>query len=393
MPTVPAARSPRTAYLLCFVLLGISLSMVGPAMTHLRARAGIGIGAGGIILAGQGIGYVVASLLAGRRIDHHGAGHGLLLRATGAAVLASALLQVARPLWAVTVLFAVIGGGGGAMDVTCNTLLVWNEPPGRIGSALNGLHLRFGIGAIVAPLVVAASLQLLQDLWLVTVVLAAGWVGIAWLLHGHATPVKPVRGQHPEHDRPHHTAPALLLVLAAGFFALYVGAEGTFGAWSTTYGESLDLGWSSAPAVLTAVYWAGFTLGRVAAVAVTKRRPVDPVLTVSCGAATVAAVALALADGHPAPTWVMVALLGFTLGPQYATMLAVVDRRAGLDGRSTSRLVGAAGAGGLVVPLATGAILDHVGVGTLPAVVAVTIGGAWLLAVAVVARHPMAPEA
>lgn len=389
---MPVTRSPRTAYLLCFVLLGISLSMVGPAMTHLRERAHIGIGAGGIILAGQGVGYVMASLVAGRRIDHHGAGHGLLLRATGAAVIASALLQVARPLWAVTLLFAVIGAGGGAMDVTCNTLLVWNEPPGSVGSALNGLHLRFGIGAILAPLVVATSLQVRHDLWLVTVVLAAGLAGIAWLLHGHATPVKPVRGEHPDHHRPHHTAPVLLLVLAGGFFALYVGAEGTFGAWSTTYGESLDLGWRSAPALLTAVYWAGFTLGRVVAVAVTKRRSVDRVLTVSSAAATVAALALAAADSHPATTWVVVALLGFTLGPQYATMLAVVDRRAGLDGRSTSLLVGAAGAGGLVVPLATGAILDQAGVSTLPIVVAVTIGGAWLLAVAVVARHPMAPE-
>ncbi len=391
--TIPAAtaptsslRSPRVAYLLAFCLLGVCLSMAGPAMTHLRSNAGVGISAGGVILAGMGIGYVGASLVFGHRLDHRGAGHQALLRATGLAVVAAAALQVADALWAVTLVFAVIGACGGALDVMCNTLLVWHEPPERVGSSLNALHLRFGLGAIAAPLLVSVSLQVRDDLLLVTAAMALAVAGIAFLLHGVPTPQRVVIPD--AEPLPHHGSPTLL-ILGALFFAVYVGAEGTFGAWSTTYGEDLSLGFASAAQVLTAVYWGGFTLGRLVAVAATKTGSVDRVLTASCAAATVASVALTLVDGRAIPTWALVAGLGFTLGPQYATMLAVVDRRVGLDGKATSRLIGAAGTGGLVIPLITGGILDAAGVRTLPLVVAVACAVAWALSVAVVARHPM----
>lgn len=408
MSTMTSGRSPRTAYLGCFVALGISLSMVGPAMTHLRDRAGVGLGAGGLIVAGQGVGYVVASLVTGHRIDRHGAGHDLLVAVVATLAVAGVVLPLAAPLWAVVAVFTVIGAAGGSMDVLCNTLLVWHEPPDRVGTALNGLHLRFGIGAIVAPLVVAASLRATDELWLVSLTLTAAAVAIGLWLRGVPTPQKlaapdPTAAPSPPPDAapsgagasadaptPPHTPG--LLVLGGLFFALYVGAEGTFGAWSTTYGEALDLGWADAAAVLTAVYWGGFTLGRVAAVAATRRRSVDRVLVVSCVAATAGAIVLALVDAHAPATWAMVAILGFALGPQYATMLAVVDRRVGLDGRSASTLIGAAGTGGLVVPLATGWILQQAEVTALPVVVAVTIAGATAFAALVVARHPAAPR-
>lgn len=384
-------RSPIAAYLLCFVVLGLALSMVGPAMTHLRQRAGVDLSAGGLIVAGQGVGYVVASLVIGHRLDHKGAGHRLLLQVVAGIALAAVALQAVSSLWAVIALFTAIGAGSGAMDVMCNTLLVWHEPPDRVGSRLNALHLRFGIGAIAAPLVVAVSLRATDSLALVAVALVAGAVGVWALLRHVPTPVAPARDQADTAGPTRH--PAGMLVLAAAFFALYVGAEGTFGAWSTTYGEALPLGFDEAAAVLTAIYWGGFTLGRVAAVAATRVRSVDRVLTVSCLAATLAAVALTVADSQPAPTWVMVGVLGFTLGPQYATMLAVVDRRVGLDGRSASRLIGAAGTGGLIIPLATGWILEEASVGALPAIVAVTIGGATAFAIAVVVRHPPPAQA
>lgn len=382
-------RSPVPGYLRSFLVLGIGLSTIGPALPHLREQSGTSLGLAGVIIAGQGIGYVVASLVAGRRLDHHGTGHPALVQAGIVVVAAMAAIPLATSLWSVTALFCTIGACCGVIDVSCNTLLVWHEPAARIGSSLNALHLRFGLGAIAAPLLVAASLEVRDDLLLVVLVQAVLVATIARRLLPLRTPTPRLQGVRAGTAA---TGARWLLVTAALFFALYVGAEGTFGAWSTTYGEDLALGFDAAPAVLTAVYWGGFTLGRLAAVALTRTRSVDRILVVSCAAATVAAVALLIADAWTLPTWVGVAALGFALGPQYATMLAVVDRRVGLDGRSTSLLVAAAGTGGLLLPLATGWILEAAGVTALPAVVALGAAGAWLLAVIVTSR-PVAPVA
>jgi fucose permease len=375
-------------YLRSFLVLGIGLSTIGPALPHLRAQAGVSIGVAGVIIAFQGVGYVVASLVAGRRLDHHGTGHRALVQAGAVVVLAMAAVPFATSLWALTGVFLTIGACCGLIDVACNTLLVWHEPPTRIGTSLNALHLRFGLGAVPAPLLVAVSLEVRDDLLLVALVLALLVASIARRVLPVATPT--ARPHAERTTRPSGPGVRRLLLVAGAFFALYVGAEGTFGAWSTTYGEELALGFEVAPAVLTAVYWGGFTLGRLAAVALTSTRSVDRILVVSCAAATAAAVALLVADAWGAPTWLAVATLGFALGPQYATMLAVVDRRIGLDGRSTSLLVAAAGTGGLLLPLATGWILGAAGVTTLPAVVAVGAAGAWALAAAVT-RRPVAP--
>jgi fucose permease len=398
-----ATSSPYPSYLLTFIVLGVSLSTVGPALPHLREQAGIGLGAGGTFVAAQGIGYVSASLLTGRLLDHHGAGHRFLLGCCAGAIVGVTALSFVADLWLLSIAFVVIGASAGGIDVAANTLLAWHEEPAQLGTRLNGLHLRFGIGAILAPLAVAASLAVRDDLLLVSALLIVLLAGSAWRLRGIATPV-----HHRRHDADRAAAnegaaPArlgmaapgarALIALGAAFFILYIGAEGGFGAWSTTYGEDIDLGLDVSAALLTAVYWGGFTLGRIAAVVLARTQSVDRLVTTSCAAATAFAVALTLLDGIPAATWVIVALLGFSLGPQYASMLAAIDRRIGLDGRITSLLVGAAGAGGLVIPVAIGWLLDRSGVELLPLLTAICIGAAWLAAHLVVRRRSAAVPA
>lgn len=394
-----SSRSPYGAYLLTFIVLGVSLSTVGPALPHLREQAGIGLGAGGTFVAAQGIGYVSASLLTGRLLDHHGAGHRFLLGCCGGAIVGITALSVVADLWLLSAAFVVTGASAGGIDVAANTLLAWHEEPARLGTRLNGLHLRFGIGAILAPLAVAASLAVRDDLLLVSALLVVLLAGSAWRLRGIPTPV-----HHRRHEADTGTdaaedgaAPArlgmaapgarALIALGAVFFILYIGAEGGFGAWSTTYGEDIDLGLDVSAALLTAVYWGGFTLGRIAAVVLARTQSVDRLVTTSCAAATAFAVALTVLDGIPAATWIIVALLGFSLGPQYASMLAAIDHRIGLDGRVTSLLVGAAGAGGLAIPVAIGWLLDRSGVELLPLLTAICIGAAWLAAHLVVRRR------
>jgi fucose permease len=95
------------------------------------------------------------------------------------------------------------------------------------------------------------------------------------------------------------------------------------------------------------------------------------VLLVTCACSVVAAAVLHGATSTPPMAWVGAALIGFALGPQFATMFAVADAMIGLDGRTTSRIIAAAGLGSLLAPSATGWLLDRFGTSLLPTIVLV----------------------
>jgi fucose permease len=383
-------RPPTPVYYLCFVVLGLAMAMSGPALPHLREQVDASVAAGGLIVSSQMIGYIVASLSVGRFLDR-GASHPMMVAAGLVVATAIVAVEAASSLPTMVAAFVVLGAAGGVIDVSSNTLLVWNEPVGQAGSKLNALHLCFGIGAIASPLLVAASLAVRDDLLGVAIAVAALVLVAGALFRTRPAPAaRPhaptsAAGAQSQELARRQARRTRVLATAAVFFALYVGAEATFASWVTTYGEELDLGVASGPALLTALFWAGFTLGRVVAVIATRSRPVEPILVGTCLGAAVAAGALWLADDVTALVWALTATVGFLLGPQYATMLAAADHRARLDGRSTSVLVGVAGVGGLAGPLLTGLVLDARGVAALPLVVAVCILAAAALAAVTVA--------
>jgi fucose permease len=373
-------RSPVAAYLGAFVFLGMALSVAGPALPHLRERAGVGIGASGFVLAGQSLGYILGSLAAGRRYDN-GHGHRLLLGAGLVAVAAVTALTSTSELWMVVVVFAVIGFSSAAVDVGGNTLIVWSQPADRVGSTLNALHLCFGIGALSTPLIVAASLGWTDHLTLVAAVMAISLISVAMLLRNTDQPVRRAATHHDQIDTPvSHPAFVLLCV----FFFLYVGAEVTFAGWVSTYADEIHLGGKYGPRILASVFWAGFAFGRVVAIWLTRRMMLSAMLIGSCSMAVVATFVLAIGDGSEAIVWAATGVIGFTLGPQYATMLAFGDDRLRLSASSTSLIIASSGVGGLLLPIGTGWILDRGGASLLPWAVGVACVATTAVVIAVI---------
>jgi fucose permease len=371
------------------VVLGIALSFVGPSMTHLRDQVGATLGQGGIIVAGQSLGYIATSFVIGRRFDG-GRGHRTFVQAVALIALAIVLVDAVDQLWQLVACFALVGAGAATIDVGGNTLLVWHEPPERAGTSLNLLHLCFGIGAIATPLLVSAALDNADGLVPLAVVVALASGGVALLLGRSRQP-------RPRHELEYHVPVPThhrrrILRLVQLFFLVYVGAEATFAVWITTWGEQLGLGGERAPAVLTALFWTGFTGGRLAAVIATRRLANATVLVAACAASTVAAAALLGASGSVLVAWVATPVLGFALGPQFATMFAVADGAIGLDGRTTSQIIAASGIGTLAIPSATGWLLDARGTDLLPVVVLVGAAASTVAALAVARADRRGPS-
>ena len=74
-------------------------------------------------------------------------------------VLMLALIPVAPVLWLLTIILLVLGMVQSTLDVGGNTLLVWVHRAG-VGPYMNGLHLFWGLGATLSPVLIAQAISI-----------------------------------------------------------------------------------------------------------------------------------------------------------------------------------------------------------------------------------------
>lgn len=343
---------PIPLYWTTFLVIGLSLSVLGPALSELRERSGSTIGSIGVLFVGQSAGYIVGSFVGGRLYDrfrgHHVFAGSLLVMAAG--LLAVPFFDALPGLFSA---FLLVGVGAAVVDVGANALLMW-ELGSENSRSMNVLHLCFGIGALSAPLFVYVGVD-------VAVVVAAL---VCMLLAAWAITIPPPLARPASDDHHPHQTPRLLLLLAT-FFFLYVGLEIGFAGWVHTYAEEIDFS-AAAATWLTTTFWIGFTGGRLLASAIGHRyRPKD-VLMWACGATVIAASLLVVADGRTALVWTATALFGVATAPQFPVMLSYLERRIHVTGYATAWFVGGAGVGGLVFPWLIGRWFDVSGAVALP---------------------------
>jgi fucose permease len=343
---------PVQLYWISFLATGLSLSILGPAVTELRERSGADIGDIGVLFAGQSAGFVVGALVGGRLYDRFD-GHRVFAGALTVVACGLALVPSLSSLLPLFGAFVLVGVGASAADVGANALLLWELGPGS-GRAMNVLHLCFGLGALSSPLFVYLDLDLtLRLVAFVSVVLA----GVALRTRVPAVRVSTAE-QHAD------TTPRLLALLAV-FFFLYVGLEIGFAGWVRTYGE--EIGFSGLAATwVTTTFWVGFTSGRLLASAFAQRVRPKVLLAVACSATVVAAAVLVVGDGRAPAVWFGSALMGLSTAPQFPVMFTYLERRIHVSGYATSWFVGAAGVGGLVFPWLIGRWIDASGPTALP---------------------------
>jgi FHS family Na+ dependent glucose MFS transporter 1 len=356
--------------------MGVALSLLGPSVSYLEDRLNVSTGVIGILFALVAIGNFVGALLGGRWITRW-TGHQVLHVGIVSFAVGTMLLALSEKFIVACLAVALIGAATGMADTAMNTMVVWARS-GRSGPALNALHLMFGVGALFAPLIVDRSLAWTDSLWLAVVVVTALAITAACIVGRREAP------QHPVHTddvfRPQ--LPRRTVLVVSVFFMLYIGGEVGFGGWIFTYAEEIGMA-GSLPALVTAAFWGAFCLGRLVAIPVSGR--VRPLLVVfsACALSVVALAVMIVGSGDVWTVWFGAAVFGFAAGPQYPTMLAMVDDKLSLSASATSWIVGAAAVGGLIVPTSIGPLIDSRGSDSMPVVVLIVcaLSLLWVLVV------------
>lgn len=356
--------------------MGIALSLLGPSVSYLEDRLDVSAGIVGILFAVIAASNFIGALVGGRWVTRWG-GHVVLRIGVVGFSLGVLAIALAPSYFVAVVGTTLIGSATGMTDSSMNILVVWARA-GKSGPDLNAMHLMFGVGALFAPIIVDRAISLTEHLWPVAIVVGCFAVMSLAILGWRESPFEPEHA--PDFHRPE--LPTKVVVQVAIFFLLYVGGEVGFSGWIHTYAEDQGLG-GSQPAFVTAIFWGSFALARLVAIPLNRLMRPLTIVGWSCGLSLVGLAIMIFGGSQAAMIWVGAGLFGFASGPQYPTMIAMVDEKLSLSAQATAWIVGAAAIGGLIVPVSIGALIDVVGSKSMPKVVLAVcgLGMAWVFIV------------
>ncbi|MDQ2690911.1 MAG: MFS transporter [Chloroflexota bacterium] len=355
------------AYYLAFVLLGLTIAAEGPTLLKLAEHTSSALDQISSIFLFGSLGYLIGSYVGGRMYDRV-PGHPFMAVVLIFLGITIALVPLATSRWMLFTIILILGLAKGALDVGCNTLLLWvhNE---TVGPFMNGLHAFFGVGAFIAPLIVAQVLSLTSDIhwvyWLFAIVAIPLGLWI-WTIPSPVARAVPVH-----HER--STFPLLPVLTMVLCFVLYVGGEAGYGAWIYTYAFTLNFGTEVTAAYLTSAFWGSFTLGRLLGIWVsTRARPMTILLLDLAGC--LASVGLIMLFPGSAPIlWLGTVLFGIAQASIFPTFLTLAEERMHVTGTIAGLFLVGAGVGGMILPWLIGQTFVRVGAWAMMAMIFIGI--------------------
>ena len=351
------------AYYLAFVLLGLTVAAEGPTLLKLAEHTSSALDQINLLFLFSSFGYLVGSYIGGRIYDRV-PGHRFMAGVLLFLGIMVAMVPIATSRWTLFSVVLILGLFKGALDVGCNTLLLWvhNE---TVGPFMNGLHAFFGVGAFISPLITAQVLSLTGDIYWVYWVFAivtfplAFWI---WRLPSPASRAVPTHHQSSSFP----LLPVMIMVLC---FVLYVGGEAGYGAWIYTYAFTLKFGTEVTAAYLTSAFWGSFTLGRLLGIWVSTQAKPLTILYLDFAGCLVSVGLILLFPGSNVLLWIGTILFGISQASIFPTFLTLAEERMHITGTIAGLFLVGAGVGGMILPWLIGQAFVKVGAGAMMALI------------------------
>ena len=356
------------AYYLSIFMLGSFTAVAGPALPSLAKNTSSTLDQISLFFVLGALGYLIGSYFGGRAYDRF-PGHRIMAFTLLVIAISSVFIPIMRQLWLLLLAQFTLGLAQGANDVGCNTLLQWVHGK-NIGPYINGLHFFFGLGAFIAPLVLAGILSLTGGIqWVFWIFALLSLPLITWLWR---LPELPPQSETGENGRV--PIPFILVALLALAFLLYVGAEVGFGNWLYTYALTLGLGTAITSAYLTSAFWGTFTVGRLLGVWVSTRARAATILFVDL-LGCLASLGIILLWGDSAlALWAGSIGVGLFMASVFPTILMLAGERMHVTGTITGWFLVGGGAGGMILPWVIGQAFVGIGAVAMPLLVFAAIG-------------------
>jgi FHS family Na+ dependent glucose MFS transporter 1 len=367
--TRPASgkMAATAGYFGAFIALGMATAVLGPTLPALAQNTQTSLGLISLLFTAHFLGYLLSAIFGGRLYDRL-PGHPVMVAGLLAIAAMLALVPLMPELWLLFAIFLIEGIAAGAIDIGGNTLLVWVHRDG-VGPFMNALHFFFGVGAVLAPIIIAQVVAISGGITWAYWALALLALPVAlWLLH-RPSPAAPAAAE----DEPSGGIKLVLVVLIALLFFLYVGAELGFGGWIYTYALTLGLGTETSAAYLTSAYWGALTLGRLLAIPLATRVRPRWMLAGSLLGGLLSIGLILLWPQSTVALWAGALGTGLLTGPVFATTMVLAGRHMTLTGQITGGFFVGSSLGGMFLPWLIGQLFVPAGPQMLLVVVIIAL--------------------
>ena len=368
--------SATIGYYLAFITLGLIAAVIGPTLPSLAERTHTHLDEISILFTTRSLGYLLGTLAVGHAFDRW-RGHPLIAAMLVTIAVLMALIPVIPVLWVLALVLFVLGISESAIDVGCNSLLIWLYRE-KVSPVMNGLHFCFGLGAFIAPIVIAQVVLATGDItwayWLLALIILPG----AFWLPRLPSPTLQVI----PHEQRTGRASFVLVFLIALFMFLYVGAEGAFGAWVFTYATTLGLSDVTAAAYLTSAFWGALTVGRFVGIALAARFKPRTILFCDLMVCAASLGVIVLWSHSSVLLWLGAIGTGLGMASIYPAMLSLAERWMTITGQITGWISLGAGAGGMFLPWLIGQLFVRIGAPVTMLVILADVGVAMVVLVA-----------
>ena len=355
----PQKLLPRAlVYYAAFLVLGFALSALGPTLPNLADQTNSSLSQISIIFTGNALGYILGSLFGGWLYDRR-RGHPVLTFTLISLCLLLFALPLAASLFQLVMILTLVGFGMGILDVGGNTLIVWLFRR-DVGPYMNALHLAFGIGALLCPILVDR-----------VVIITGGIRWFYWILALLTIPVilwftrlpspLPPAAEEEKTMSSKLRSPSLMILMVAGLFFMHVGTELGFGGWVFSYAVAMNVGPDTIARVLNSIYWGGLTLGRLISIPLAFKLLPKTMLLLDIVGALISIGLLLAVPGRPAVVWFATFGLGFSLASMFPSTINFAERRMSITGKVTGYFLVGANAGSMTLPWLIGQYFETTG--------------------------------
>ena len=365
-------RNLTISYFLSLISLGLTTAALGPSLPALAENTSALLSQISVLFTAKTGGYLLGSLVGGRLYDRL-PGQKVGGTAIVVMIVTLALTPVIPLLWLLVLDSFILGSVEGALDVGCNTMLVWVHGR-KVGPYMNALHFFFGLGTFVTPIIIAQSNQLTGDVAWGYWVIALALVPIAVWMLSQPSPTAPEPDREKGGD-----GNLLYLILIAAFLFLYVGAEVGFSGWIYTYALQVDMANETTAAYLTSLFWGTFTLGRLLSVVLATRLRSYWIVVADLVGCLLGLGVLLLFPASAAALWVGAAILGLSMASLFPSMISLAERRINLTGSRMSVFFVGGSSGAMLLPWIIGQLFVPVGPRVMVYAIAASMLGAALV--------------
>lgn len=335
-----------------FIGLGLVGAVLGPTLPYLAELTRTNFSQISILFVARSLGYLGGSAFSGYLYDRL-PGHPLM----AVSLVGLGIMLILTPqnalLWVLITILFLTGASQGSVDVGGNTLIVW-QYGNNVGPYMNALHMFYGVGTFLAPVIIAQALLFSGSItW-------GYWIIAAFVFFPAIQLISLPSQQIPPKGSEDIAAASKrsLVILAALFLFCYSSFANIFGGWIFSYVIRLDLTSEANAAYITSMFWGAFMVGRLISIPVAARfRPSSILLGDLVGCLLSISVILIWPTSLTS-IWVGAAGLGLSAASLFPTTVSLVERRMQISGKITSRFIIGGALGAMLPPWLVGQFFE-----------------------------------